>query len=145
MRRYPHPANGGCTLSWPGQNGVPPQRDWMGAPLQDRMGYSPQNSTASTCYEAGGMPLAFPQEEFLVHSIFSCLIDWFFFNHSFRFINKVTPSYISFSFIVQRSNLYYIRMKLKPLIVCRFRCFLLCRFNPFTKMKRKVKDCLLWY
>ena len=49
---------------WPGLDGVPPTRDWMGTPPSTR-----QSSTASTCYAAGGMPLAFTQEDFLVDII----------------------------------------------------------------------------
>ena len=51
----------------PGLDGVPPGPD-----LQDWMGYPPpparrQSSIASTSYAAGGMPLAFTQEDFLVN------------------------------------------------------------------------------
>ena len=42
------------------QDGVPP------CPGQDGGGYLNWNSMACTCYAAGGMPLAFTQEEFLV-------------------------------------------------------------------------------
>ena len=79
---------------------VPPVQNWMGYPpsktgwgtpipsIQDCMGYTPllartgwgtpppptsirrQSSIASTCYMAGGMPLAFTQEDFLVCFIF---------------------------------------------------------------------------
>ena len=75
--------------SWPRLDGVPltwtwdgvpplartgwgtPSQNWMGYPplIQDWMGYPPirQSSIASTCYTAGGIPLAFTQEDFLVH------------------------------------------------------------------------------
>ena len=48
-----------------GTGGVPP------VPGQDRGagGYPIQNSIACTCYAAGGMPLAFTQEDFLVYLI----------------------------------------------------------------------------
>ena len=70
----------------PGMDGVPPSQNWMGYPTpcqewmgspqpgldgvppgQNWMGYPPiRQSIASTCYAAGGMPLAFTQEDFLV-------------------------------------------------------------------------------
>ena len=59
------------TLPCPGLDGVPPVQDWMGY-VQDWMGYPTprpvrrQSSIANTCYAAGGMPLAFTQEDFLV-------------------------------------------------------------------------------
>ena len=59
---------------WPGLDGVPPSgQDWMGYPLppsQNWMGYPliRQSSIVSTCYVAGGMPLAFTQQDFLVSS-----------------------------------------------------------------------------
>ena len=47
-------------------DGVPPGHG-MGYPPRPEMGYPPrQISIASTCYAAGGMPLAFTQEDFLV-------------------------------------------------------------------------------
>ena len=78
---YPPPRHG---------TGYPP-RHGMGYPPRDGMGYPPQTwdgvpppghgtgyppsprqiSIASTCYAAGGMPLAFTQEDFLVLNIFS--------------------------------------------------------------------------
>ena len=62
---------------WWGVPRVPPQHDWMGYPPTmtgwvphcDWMGYPPQHDwmgVASTCYMAGGVPLAFTQEDFLV-------------------------------------------------------------------------------
>ena len=39
----------------PGLDGVPPNQVWIR-----------QSSIASTCYAAGGVPLAFTQEDFLV-------------------------------------------------------------------------------
>ena len=73
----PHPRSGrggGCTPSQVWTGGTPSQV-WMGGYL----GYPPQpgldgvpspphrqSSIASTCYAAGGMPLAFTQEDFLV-------------------------------------------------------------------------------
>ena len=80
----------------PGQDGVPPDQVWMGYPPRPGMGYLPETwdgvpplrpgigypprpgmgyplprpppnwDIASTCYAAGGMPLAFTQEDFLV-------------------------------------------------------------------------------
>ena len=68
---YPHPRD----------DGVPPIQDWMGyphpsldevsPPIQEGMGYLPPPSPinkASTCYAAGGVPLAFTQEDFLVEN-----------------------------------------------------------------------------
>ena len=49
----PHP--------WPGQDGVPPGQVRMGYPLL--LG---QNSRASTSYAAGGVPLAFTQDNLFV-------------------------------------------------------------------------------
>ena len=49
----------------------PPNLDWV-PPIRAGWGYPPpplprrQSSRASTCYAAGGMPLAFTQEDFLV-------------------------------------------------------------------------------
>ena len=71
---YPSPGRG-VPQSWPGgylSTGYSPGQDRTGVPLspppgQVRMGYPPgQNSRASTYYAAGGMPLAFTQEDFLV-------------------------------------------------------------------------------
>ena len=42
--------------------GTPPIQDWIGTLSPIRR----QSSVASTCYAAGGMPLAFTQEDFLV-------------------------------------------------------------------------------
>ena len=64
---YPHPR----------LDGVPPIQDWMGyppphsrldgvPPVHDWMGY-PLHQKASTYYAAGGVPLEFTQEDFLVH------------------------------------------------------------------------------
>ena len=56
-----------------GTQGTPPARSWWwggtwGTP-HDWMGYSPTpTSIASTCYAAGGMPLAFTHEDLLVFS-----------------------------------------------------------------------------
>ena len=47
--------------------GVPPIQDWMGYPHPVRR----QISIASTCYAAGGMPLAFTQEDFSCIVLFS--------------------------------------------------------------------------
>ena len=51
----------------PGRSGwgVPPHHDWMGSPP----------TIASTCYAAGGMSLAFTQEDFLVD--FNFVVDDF--------------------------------------------------------------------
>ena len=48
--------------------GVPPTMTGWGTPHHDWIGYPPirQSSIVSTCYTAGGMPLAFTQEDFLV-------------------------------------------------------------------------------
>ena len=55
--------------------GYPPSpSDWMRVPPTPG-----DSSTASTCYKAGGMPLAFTQEDFLVYYI----ISWF--NLRFRY------------------------------------------------------------
>ena len=53
---------------WMVRVGVPPNQVWMGG------GYPPpirQSSIASTCYVAGGLPLAFTQEDCLV----SCALN----------------------------------------------------------------------
>ena len=92
----PHPRSG-RGVPWPGlddwgggtwtQEGVPPPPDMgWGTPPKHGMGYPPtwdgvppdlrwgtplrQISIASTYYTAGGMPLAFTQEDFLVIKIF---------------------------------------------------------------------------
>ena len=56
----------------PWLDGVPPQHhhDWMGYPPPIR-----QSSIASTCYVAGGMPLAFTQEDFLVQNYFDIFLS----------------------------------------------------------------------
>ena len=72
----------GVSQSWPGgvpQDDIPPPNHFrMGHPppprSQVRMGYSPppppgQSSRTSTCYAAGGMPLAFTQENLLVNNL----------------------------------------------------------------------------
>ena len=89
---YPIPSlDGGYPRvpSWLGLDGVPPSHDWMrypsartgwGTPLASTGWGTPwpaldgvppppirQSSIANTCYVAGGMPLAFTQENFLVH------------------------------------------------------------------------------
>ena len=79
----PSSYQGGTPSSWWG--GVPPyqvqvggypiQLIWVGYPIQlmgggTLAGGTPpphQSSIACTCYAAGGMPLAFTQEDFLVH------------------------------------------------------------------------------
>ena len=51
-------------LTWDGgtpHQGQVPGQDWGGTPNW--------NSIACTCYAAGGMPLAFTQEDFLVSEI----------------------------------------------------------------------------
>ena len=45
----------------------PPTRSGWGTPPPDQV-WIRQNSIASTCYAAGGVPLAFTQEDFLVHT-----------------------------------------------------------------------------
>ena len=67
-------------LGWgipPGhETGYPPGPE-MGYPPGHGTGYPPrQISIASTCYTAGGMPLAFTQEDFLVKIIFTVIIDY---------------------------------------------------------------------
>ena len=65
---YPPDLGWGTPRTW---NGVPPRPE-MGYPPEPGMGYPPRPgmgyppSIASTCYAAGGMPLAFTQEDFLV-------------------------------------------------------------------------------
>ena len=69
----------GTPLGRTGLGHLPPARTWLGyLPSQDITGYPlgqdrtevpppppRQNSRANTCYAAGGMPLAFTQEDFL--------------------------------------------------------------------------------
>ena len=51
----------------PGQDWVPPRLGWGTAPARTRFPPPPrQNCRATTCYAAGGMPLAFTQEDCLV-------------------------------------------------------------------------------
>ena len=97
-RRYPFPGLGGGVPPFQVQVGVPPSQVWIGGspsqgipshqqdgvptcprldgvpPVQDWMGYHTpirrQSSIASTSYVAGGMPLAFMQEDFLVSICF---------------------------------------------------------------------------
>ena len=74
---YPIPVVGGTPR--PGLDRVPPGQVWMdgeggAVPHPCGGGGTPpppirQSSIASTCYTAGGMPLAFTQEDFLVHFI----------------------------------------------------------------------------
>ena len=61
----PHPSSGG-TQVWMmgGYLGYPHELGWMGYP-PDQV-WIRQSSIASTCYAAGGVPLAFTQEDFLV-------------------------------------------------------------------------------
>ena len=47
------------------QDGVPPVKDWMGYTHLPSL-IRRQITIASTCYTAGGVPLAFTQEDFLV-------------------------------------------------------------------------------
>ena len=63
----PYPARTGWgTPPRPGLDGVPPpSRTGWGTPSP----VGRQSSTASTCYTASSMPLAFTQEDFLVHHI----------------------------------------------------------------------------
>ena len=75
---YPHPGQDGGgvpqgTYPWPGQDGgrgtpkyLPPARLGRGVPQGT---YPPP--PPRTCYTAGGMPLVFTQEDFLVSSIVS--------------------------------------------------------------------------
>ena len=65
------PRTGWVPPPQPGLDGVPPPlRTGYGNPPPELDGVTPnsirQSSTASTCYSAGGMPLAFTQEDFLV-------------------------------------------------------------------------------
>ena len=69
---YPHPANGEGTPIWltgvltGGLDGVPPHQDWMGVHPPIRR----KSSRPSTFYVAGGVHLAFTQEDFLVQAYF---------------------------------------------------------------------------
>ena len=66
--------DGGGVLYWPGLDWVPPSHQYcMGYPSRTGCGYHPppptpirQINIASTCCPAGGIPLAFTQEDFLV-------------------------------------------------------------------------------
>ena len=62
----------GWGVPWPGLDGGEyPSQIWM---LGGTLGTPPpirQSSIASTCYVAGGMPLAFTQEDFLVLKLFA--------------------------------------------------------------------------
>ena len=63
MGQGTHGPEMGTSQTW---DRVPPQT-WDGVPPGPEMGYPPrQISIASNCYTAGGMPLAFTQEDFLV-------------------------------------------------------------------------------
>ena len=70
-RGYPHPSDeGGGEITWPGPRrgdsphqagwGYPPGQDGVNPPATGR-----QSSRASSCYKAGGMPLAFTQRTLL--------------------------------------------------------------------------------
>ena len=65
------PAWGGYPISgWGGTLGTPPTEIWDGVPPYLRWGTPPlQSSIASTCYAAGGVPLAFTQKDFLVFTL----------------------------------------------------------------------------
>ena len=58
----------------PGQDGREyPHQDWMGSPWLRLMGVPPppnREIKRQSSYAAGGMPLAFMQEDFLVTSVF---------------------------------------------------------------------------
>ena len=60
--RVPHPRSRWGVPPIQTWDGVPPIQDWMGSPPLVRR----QSSKTSTCYTAGGTPLAFTQEDFLV-------------------------------------------------------------------------------
>ena len=79
---YPHHRSGGVPHLRSGgvphlRSGGTPSQVWGGphlrsgwVPLSPEMGQgTPPSSIASTCYVAGGMPLAFTQEDFLVCSL----------------------------------------------------------------------------
>ena len=63
-RGYPIQPNG-KVVPQSQDGGTPPPQDGWGYPSPRR-----QSSTASTCYAAGSMPLAFTQEDFLVKILF---------------------------------------------------------------------------
>ena len=70
-RGYPHLANGGST-PFPGQDGgreYPlPRSGWGYPPVRNGWGPPPnQEIRRQSSYSAGGVPLAFTQENFLVH------------------------------------------------------------------------------
>ena len=69
----PHPRSrqGGGTPTHTSRTrwGIPPLQDWVGYPHPPPQ--SGDSSISSTCYAAGGMPLAFTQEDFLVANLFS--------------------------------------------------------------------------
>ena len=74
-REYPGVPSAQDWMGYPHQYLMwyPPVQDWMGVHppphIKDWMGYpfpSRDSSIVSTCYAAGGMPLAFTQEDFLV-------------------------------------------------------------------------------
>ena len=91
-RGYPHPPGPGKGITPPPHlgRGIPPPGPgkWVPPLSRPEKGYSPpppiqvrsqdgggggtpnQNSIACTCYVAGGMPLAFTQEDFLVLNLF---------------------------------------------------------------------------
>ena len=75
-RGYPHPRSGWGRLSHSGLDWVPP--------------ISRQSSIESTCYVAGGMPLAFTQEDFLVEYVlsFCCfeILEFFLNNTNLAFL-----------------------------------------------------------
>ena len=72
---YPPARSGWCWVPQVWMVGVPP---WPGLDGGGYPGYPHipptirQNSIVSTCYPAGGMPLAFTQEDFLVVCLFLC-------------------------------------------------------------------------
>ena len=82
--QYPIQMTGGTPSSWQGypiqpmgyphlpEGGVPHPAN--GGTLIQPVGGTEQNSRVSTCYTAGGMPLAFMQENFLVLTLFFYLI-----------------------------------------------------------------------
>ena len=64
---YPQPGLDGGTQGTPMTGLGTPHHDWMGyPPFPPWVGGVPPPHIASTCYAAGGMPLAFTQEDFLV-------------------------------------------------------------------------------
>ena len=69
---YPHLRSGWGGGTHPADRGYPhPRSVWMGVPPSRLDGVPPppvrrQISIASTCYAAGGVPLVFTQEDFLV-------------------------------------------------------------------------------